>query len=210
MVRRSPSHQLVCLQFDSDATFVIVPRAPPTVVSPPVLRPDWEILARLASTWSKPIYPDVCTTPSHPSVDFVAQPTNRSLLSFEAPNCTFRFWDSNRETLHYLGFEAQPRNRRHRFWGQTRETVTTGFEAKTKKTVATDFEAKTEKTVIVILRPNHWQTVDLNFEAQPRNLRSSSPRARCRPYTVSLDLSITRPLITRPVRPSALGLLLLS
>jgi hypothetical protein len=37
--------------------------------------------------------------------------------------------------------------------------------------VATNFEAKPVKTVRVVLRPNHSQTVDLGFEAQPRNLR---------------------------------------
>jgi hypothetical protein len=58
------------------------------------------------------------------------------------------------------------------------------------------------KTVRVVLRPNHSQTVDLGFEAQPRNPRSLFPRARCRPHTVSPDLSTARPLSTRPVRPS--------
>jgi hypothetical protein len=81
------------------------------------------------------------------------------------------------------------------FWGSTKkpttgfeaklgETVTTSFEAKLEKivasdfeakpleTVATGFEAKPAKTVRVVLRPNHSQTVDLGFEAQPRNPRS--------------------------------------
>jgi hypothetical protein len=43
------------------------------------------------------------------------------------------------------------------------ETVTTSFEAKLEKTVAIGFEAKPVKTVRVVLRPNHSQTVDLNF-----------------------------------------------
>jgi hypothetical protein len=69
------------------------------------------------------------------------------------------------------------------FWGSTKkptagfkvkpgETVATGFEAKPEKTVATGFEAKSVKTVQVVLRPNHSQTIDLGFEAQPRNPRS--------------------------------------
>jgi alkanesulfonate monooxygenase SsuD/methylene tetrahydromethanopterin reductase-like flavin-dependent oxidoreductase (luciferase family) len=60
-----------------------------------------------------------------------------------------------------VGFEAKPL-----------ETVATGFEAKPVKTVATGFEVKPVKTVRVVLRPNHSQTVDLCFEAQPRNTRS--------------------------------------
>jgi hypothetical protein len=64
----------------------------------------------------------------------------------------------------------------------------------------------------VVLRPNHSQTIDLNFKAQPTNLCSLSPRARCRPHMVPPDLSIAQPPSTRPVRPSLSatpGLLLL-
>jgi hypothetical protein len=61
------------------------------------------------------------------------------------------------------------------FWGQTIRTVTTGFETKP------------------------GEIVDLGFEAKPRNLRSSSPCAWCRPHTVSLDLLIVQPPNTRPV-----------
>jgi hypothetical protein len=68
--------------------------------------------------------------------------------------------------------------------------------------VATGFEDKPEKTVQVVLRPNHSQNIDLGFEAQPRNSRSLSPRARCRPHTAPSDLSIARPSSTRPVQPS--------
>jgi hypothetical protein len=49
------------------------------------------------------------------------------------------------------------------------ETVTTSFEAKLVKTIASGFEAKPIETVRVVLKPNHSQTVDLGFEAQPRN-----------------------------------------
>jgi hypothetical protein len=65
----------------------------------------------------------------------------------------------------------------------------------------------------VILRPNHWQPVNLDFEAQPRNSCSSSPRAWCRPHTASPDLSIVWPPSTWPMPDhpwfSAPGLLLL-
>jgi hypothetical protein len=73
------------------------------------------------------------------------------------------------------------------------ETVAIGFEAKPLETVATGFEVKPTKTVRVVLRPNHSQTVDLGFKAQPRNPRSLSPHAQCRPHTAPLDLSITQP-----------------
>jgi hypothetical protein len=89
------------------------------------------------------------------------------------------------------GFEAKPL-----------ESVAAGFETKPLETVTTDFEAKPAKTVLVVLRPNHSQTVDLGFEAQPRNPRSSSPRARYRLHTAPPDLSTACPPSTRPVRPS--------
>jgi hypothetical protein len=52
------------------------------------------------------------------------------------------------------------------------KTAATGFAAKPAKTIATGFEAKLAKTIRVVLRPNHSQTADLGFEAQPRNLHS--------------------------------------
>jgi hypothetical protein len=116
-------------------------------------------------------------------------------------------------------------NQSSRFWGPNKESQATSFEAKSGKTVATDFEAKPGETVatgfevklgeiiLVVLRLNHWQPVELDFEAQPRNPRSSYPCARCRPHTVSLNLPIIQPLSTRPMfdypRSSAPGLLLL-
>jgi hypothetical protein len=98
----------------------------------------------------------------------------------------------NRQTEAGLVLRPKPRNRRgpnHQtrvagFEAQTGKPSTTGFEAKPGETVATSFEAKLEKTVAVgfeakpletvelVLRPNHSQTIDLHFEAQPRNPRS--------------------------------------
>jgi hypothetical protein len=69
------------------------------------------------------------------------------------------FWGSTKKLT--TGFEAKPE-----------ETIATSFEAKLEKTVVAGFEAKPMKTVRVVLRPNHSQTVDLGFEAQPRNPRS--------------------------------------
>jgi hypothetical protein len=68
------------------------------------------------------------------------------------------FWGSTKKST--TGFESKPR-----------ETVATSFEAKLAKIVATDFEVKPAKIVRVVLRLNHSQTVDLGFEAQPRNPR---------------------------------------
>jgi hypothetical protein len=87
------------------------------------------------------------------------------------------------------------------FWGSTKKP-TAGFEAKLPETVVTGFEPKPTKTVRVDLRPNHSQTIDLSFEAQPRNPRSSSPHARWRLHMAPPDHSIIRPLSTRHVRPS--------
>jgi hypothetical protein len=62
----------------------MVPRAPPDVTPPSVLRPDWKTIARLSSTRSKPLDLDVCPHRLHPRVDVVAQLTNRTPLDFEA------------------------------------------------------------------------------------------------------------------------------
>jgi hypothetical protein len=89
------------------------------------------------------------------------------------------------------GFETKPS-----------ETVAAGFEAKQLETIAAGFDAKPAKTVRVVLRLNHSQTVNLGFDAQPRNSCSSPLCAWCRPYTSSPDLSIAGSLSTQPVRPS--------
>jgi hypothetical protein len=123
------------------------------------------------------------------------------------------FWGSTKKLI--AGFEAKPRETiATSFEAKLEKTATTGFEAKPLETiaagfdikpletVATGFEAKPVKTVRVVLRPNHSQTVDLNFEAQLRNSRSSSPRARCKPHTAPPDFSTARTPNTWPVRPS--------
>jgi hypothetical protein len=128
-----------------------------------------------------------------PTASFEAKPGETVTTSFEVKlekTVTAGFEVKLLETV-TASFEAKPL-----------ETVTAGFEAKPPETVTTGFEAKPVKTVLVVLTTNHSQTVDLGFEAQPRNSCSSSPCARCRPHTTPLDLSITRPLSTRPVQPS--------
>jgi hypothetical protein len=81
------------------------------------------------------------------------------------------FWGSTKKPT--TGFEAKPgKTVATSFEAKLVKTVAAGFEAKPLETVATGFEAKPAKTVQVVLRPNHSQTVDLGFEAQPRNPRS--------------------------------------
>jgi hypothetical protein len=122
--RHSPSHWPICLQLASDVTSAIVPHAPPAVAPPSVFRPDWKTLSRLASTPSKPIDLDVCPTSTSlhrfcgitdklkstwfwvPNQEIVVM-----ILRSKSPNQSCRFWGTNQETLHHLGFEAQPRNR---------------------------------------------------------------------------------------------------
>jgi hypothetical protein len=175
---------------------------PPVVAPPPVLRPDWKILTWLAFTWSKPPDLDVCRVSSY--IRRFCGTTDKTKHAW--------FWGTNQETITVI-LNAKSPNRSYRFWDPNQETRATGFDVKPGETVAIGFEAKPEKTVMilipnhwqtvpVVLRLNHWQTVDLGFEAQQRNLHSSSPRARCRQHRAPPDLSIARPLSTRHVRPS--------
>jgi hypothetical protein len=81
------------------------------------------------------------------------------------------FWGSTKKST--TGFEVKlGETVASNFEVKLEKTVAANFEAKLLETVATGFEAKPAKTVWVILRPNHSQTVDLDFEAQPRTPRS--------------------------------------
>jgi hypothetical protein len=87
------------------------------------------------------------------------------ILRPKSPNQSYRFQGPNQETDHQfeakLGetiatcFEAKPA-----------KTIAAGFEAKLLETVTTGFEAKPVKTIRVVLRPNHSQSVAINFEAE--------------------------------------------
>jgi hypothetical protein len=74
-----------------------------------------------------------------------------------------------------LGFEAQTKKLSRRFFVPNHQTAATGFEAQTGK------------------------PIDLGFVAEPRNPRSASPCAQCRPHTASPDISIVQPPSTRHV-----------
>jgi hypothetical protein len=116
----------------------------------------------------------------------VAQPTNWSLLGFEAqitkPELPVLrpkpgnppppwFWGSTKKPT--TGFEAKlGETVATGFEAKPAKTVATGFEVKPLETIAIGFEAKPVKTVRVVLRSDYSQTVDLGFEAQPRNPHS--------------------------------------
>jgi hypothetical protein len=115
-----------------------------------------------------------------PSIGVVVQPTNRTSL----------VWCPNQEIVAVI---LRPKSLNHicQFWGPNRKTQAISFEAKPEKTIPAALRPNHWQTVSVVLRLNHWQTIDIGFEAQPRNLRFSSPRAQCRLHAVSPDLPVT-------------------
>jgi hypothetical protein len=117
----------------------------------------------------------------------VAQPTNRSPLSFDlTPLVLWR----NRQTEAHLVLRPKPRNCHgdfeaqitkpkmpvlrpkpgnpppHWFCGSTKKP-TTGFEAKPGETATTIFEANMEKTVTTSFEAKLEKTVAIGFEAKP-------------------------------------------
>jgi hypothetical protein len=144
----------------------MVPRAPPVVTPPPVFRPDWETLSRLASMSSKLLDFNACPAPTSlrrfcgatdkPKSTWFWGPNQETvavILMSKSPNQSCRFWGSNRETLHHLDFEAQLRNhhrfwgqtgknRRHQFWGQTDGNRRSRFWGQTARNRSSGFEAK--------------------------------------------------------------------
>jgi hypothetical protein len=74
------------------------------------------------------------------------------------------FWGSTKKPT--TSFEAKPgENITTSFEVKLEKTVAAGSEAKPLETVATGFEAKPMKIALMVLRPNHSQTVNLGFEA---------------------------------------------
>jgi hypothetical protein len=152
----------------------MVPRAPPTVTPPSVFRPDWKTLHHFNVCPTPTSLHRFCGANDKPKHAWFWDQKQKTITVIEAqifkpelpvlrpklrnPSLSW-FWDSTKKPT--TGFEVKPG-----------ETVATSFEAKLEKTVATGFVAKPAKIVWVVLRPNHSQTVDLGFEAQPRNQRS--------------------------------------
>jgi hypothetical protein len=136
------------------------------------------------------------------------------------------------------GFEAKPLETiATGFETKPLETVAAGFEAKPPEIVTTGFEGKPTKAVWVVLRPNHSQTVAIDFEAQTDekpsewfwgqtthkpstlvlrlNQETRAPRlhvhsaGRTRRHPTSRSLGHRVPDLCDHPRSSALGLLLL-
>jgi hypothetical protein len=118
----------------------------------------------------------------------------------------------NRQTIPHLVLRPKIRNYHGDFVGQSTKlqlsvlrlksgNPSEWFWGQTTRTVATSFEAKP------------GETVDLGFEAKPRNPLSSSLCVWCRLHTASSDLSIVWPSSIRPLldhpRSSAPSILLL-
>jgi hypothetical protein len=145
---------------------------------PAVFRPDWETLARLAFTSSKPLDLDAC--PASTSLRRFCGATNRSLLGFEAQTKKPSWWFEAQITKpELLVLRPKPRNPPHPwFWGSTNkltadfeakpgETIVTSFKAKLEKTIATGFETKPVKTIASVFGAKPLETVATSFEAKP-------------------------------------------
>jgi hypothetical protein len=170
-LRRTQHHPTDRLLLHFHVTSTVMPCAPPTVAPPPVLRQNWETLAKL-------LYNEA----SHWMLMRVLTPSSS----------THWFSGANRQTSSHLVLKPKPWNRHDDFVGQITKlqlpilwhnlgNSSEWFWGQTTRTIATGFEAKP------------GETVDLDFETEPRNPRSSPPYERCRPYTVSPDLSILQP-----------------
>jgi hypothetical protein len=181
----------------------MVPRAPPAIASPPVLRSDWETLARLASTWSKLLNLDACPTPSHPPVGFVAQPTNRILLDFEAQTKkpSRWFWGPNYQTV-APSFEAKLGNPPPPwFWGSTKKPLPPVLMLNWRKQSQWFWDQTTNKSSTLVLR--------LNQEIRaPRLHVHGADRTQCHPTSQSPGHQVSDPW-DHP-RSSVSALLLLS
>jgi hypothetical protein len=100
------------------------------------------------------------------------------ILRHKSPNRNHWFWGPNWETLHHLGFEAEPRKPTAGFEIKPGEIVATSFEAKLEKTVATGFEVKPEKTAATDFEAKPPETVATGFEAKPMRNRPSGFEAK--------------------------------
>jgi hypothetical protein len=72
------------------------------------------------------------------------------ILMTKSPNRSCWFWGSNQKTLYHISFEAQSRNRRHRFWGQTGENRPSGFEVKPLINRQSWFWGSTKKLTLLV------------------------------------------------------------
>jgi hypothetical protein len=143
--------------------------------------------------------------PGNPPPHWFWASTKKLIAHFEAkPGETVATsFEAKLEKTVGTGFEAKPdKTIATSFEVKPVEIVAAGFDAKPPEIVEAGFEAKPPETDATGFEAKLAKTVDLGFEAQPRNPRSSSLRAWCRPHKAPLDLSIARPPSTRPVRSS--------
>jgi hypothetical protein len=120
-LHRTRHHRADHLLLHFHVTSIMMPRAPPAIARPPVLRQNWETLAWLASWWSKLPVVNAC-----PHTVFIHSSILRCKLinlfphGFEAQTKKpLRwFWGSNHQTID-LSFGAQIKKLSHWFWGQT-------------------------------------------------------------------------------------------
>jgi hypothetical protein len=129
---------------------------------------------------TKPELPILRPKPRNPPPPWFLGSTKKLTIGFEAKlgESVATSFEAKLEKIVVTGFEAKPEKTvAAGFEAKPLETIAPGLEAKPPETVAPGFEAKPVKTVRVVLKPNHSQTVDLGFEAQPRNPPSLSPRA---------------------------------
>jgi hypothetical protein len=173
--RYNPSYRLVHLQLKSDATSVMVPRAPHAVALPLFLRVDWETRSRLPSKRSKTLDLNVFSTSLPHSVGFLAQPTNCSMLGSEVQTKkpSRWFWDLNHQTvaagfevrigkpsttlvlrlnqkIHHRFWDQTGRNRHYRFWDQPVENRPNGFDVKPLTNRRPWFWGSTKKLTLFI------------------------------------------------------------
>jgi hypothetical protein len=95
----------------------------------------------------------------------------------KSPKRSCRFWDPNQKILHHLSFEAQPRN--------PPPVLRPNQEIPSPSILRSNWR----KPSSPVLRLNHWQTVDLDFKTQPRNL--ATVRHAVHSVTRPLDRSTT-------------------
>jgi hypothetical protein len=174
---------------------------------------------------TKPKLPVLRPKPGNPPPPWFWSSTKKSTTGFEAkPGKTVASSvEAKLEKTVVAGFEAKPLETvAVGFEAKPLETIVAGFEVKPLETVTTGFEAKPAKIIWVILRPNHSQTVAIDFEAQideklsqwfwgqtidkPSTLVLRFNHDR-RPHMTPLDHRV--PDLWDYPRSSALGLLLL-
>jgi hypothetical protein len=151
-----------------------MPHAPLVVASSPVLRPDWETLARLASIRSKPLNLDTCLTPSY---------IRRFCGTTDKPKPAW-FWDPSQETVTMI-LMPKSTNWSCRFWGPNRKTVNLGFEAQQKNSHSSSpyiqCRPHTASPDLLIIRSlSIWHVLDHPWSSAPGLIlmpKSSSLRA---------------------------------